>query len=164
MYNYPCKKCKNFGQCMPMMNMPMMNMPMMNMPMENMSMMNMPMMNMPMCEDEEESDEDLKNMYPKIYIKIYPMVKHHCDMIVAKHGKKYCPSKEEMDCICKEISDKYKEHYRSEEEAEVVDNYRDDDDSLRQRRRYGSGGGIGDIARILIIGSLLGGRRYNYGY
>ena len=130
---------------------------MMNMPMENMS-----MMNMPMCEDEEESDEDLKSMYPKIYIKLYPMVKHHCDMMVAKYGKKHCPSKEELDCICKEISDKYKEHYRSEEEVEG--NYRDDDDNMRLRRRYGSGGGIGDIARILIIGNLLGGRRYNYGY
>lgn len=134
------------------------------MAMMNMPMMNMSMMNMPMVESDEESDEDLKNMYPKIYIKILPMVKHHCDMMVAKHGKRYCPNKEEMDCICKEISDKYKEHYRSEEEEELEDNYSDNDNNMRRRRRYGSGGGIGDIARILIIGSLLGGRRYNYGY
>ena len=31
MYDYRCKECENFGQCMSMMNMPMMNMPMANM-------------------------------------------------------------------------------------------------------------------------------------
>jgi len=132
---------------------------MMNMPMKNMPMMNMPMMNMPMYGNHmlecEEDNEDLKKMYPKIYIKIYPMVKHHCDMMVAKHGKKYCPSMDEMDCICKEISDKYKEHHRGEEEAE--------DDDMRQRRRYGAGGVIGDLAKILLIGTLIGGRN-NFGY
>ena len=47
MYDYQCKDCENYGQCMYMMNMPMY----------------------------DADDEDLKCMYPKIYISIYPMVK-----------------------------------------------------------------------------------------
>ncbi|HEY8892110.1 MAG TPA: hypothetical protein VIM70_17870 [Clostridium sp.] len=200
MYDYRCKNCENYGQCMPMANMPMMNMPMMNMPMENMPMMNMPMENMPMMNMpmenmpmmnmpmenmpmdnmpmmnmpmdnmpmmnmpmmnmpmSEEDDEDLKSMYPMVYIIIHPMVKHHYDMMVAKHGKMYCPGKDELDHICKEIAEKYKEHHRSNEE----DNDDDcNDDNMRERGRHGSG--IQNLAKILLIGSLLGGRNY-YGW
>ena len=110
-------------------------------------MMNMPMMNMPMC---EEDDEDLKSMYPKVYIRMYPMVKHHYDLIVAKHGKMYCPSKDEMDNICKDICDKYKKNHKDE----------DNDDMRQDEYRYFSGGGLGDLVRILLIGNLLGGRNY----
>ncbi|HZK69921.1 MAG TPA: hypothetical protein VFD03_00180 [Clostridia bacterium] len=150
MYDYRCKDCENLGQCMPMMNMPM-----------NMSMMNMPMMNMPMYENYmpmcEEDDDDLKSMYPKVYIRMYPMVKHHYDIMVAKYGKMYCPGKDEMNRICKEISDKYKDHHRSNEDGDDDCN----DNNMRQRGRYG--GGIQDLARILLIGSLIGGRN-NYGW
>jgi len=165
MYDYRCKECKNLEHCMPMMdmpmenmpmmnmpmmNMPMMNMPMMNMPMENMSMMNMPMMNMPMYEG---NDEDLKSMYPKVYIRMHPMVKHHCDKMVAKYGIMYCPSKEEMHHMCKDIADKYKEHHKDD----------DDDCNDEGMRVFGGGGALQDLARILIIGNLIGGRNF-YGY
>ena len=186
MYDYRCKDCENLGQCMsmmnmpmmnmptmktpmtnaPMMNMPMMNSPMMNMPMMNMPMMNSPMMNMPMMNSPmmnmpmmnmpmmnmpiyEDDNEDLICMYPKIYIMILPMVKHHYDIMISKYGKMYCPDKDEMDCICKEIVDKYKEHHKDDDDCK--------DDDMRQGR-FGYGGGIGDIARILLIGSLIGGR------
>ena len=162
MYDYRCKECKNLGHCMPMMDMPMMdmpmmNMPMMNMPMENMPMMNMPMMNMPMMNMPmyEENDEDLKSMYPKVYIRMYPMVKHHCDKMVAKYGIMYCPSKDEMHHMCKDIADKYKEHHKDDDD--------DDDCNDEGMRVFGGGGVLQDLARILIIGNLIGGRNF-YGY
>ncbi|MCB2294087.1 hypothetical protein LGK95_11205 [Clostridium algoriphilum] len=174
MYDYRCEECENLGQCrhmenmpmanmpmmnMPMGNMPMMNMPMMNMPMMNMPMMNMPMMNMPMCDEDDEDDEDLKSMYPKVYIRMYPMVKHHYNMIVAKYGKMYCPSEDEMDHMCKDICDKYKEHHKDDDDDDDCN-----DDGMRDlSRRDGGGGILGDLARILLIGNLIGGRNY-YGF
>ena len=146
MYDYRCKDYENLGQNMPMAYMPIKDMTMKDMPMMNMPMMNMPMMNMPMM---IMNDEDLKSMYPKVYIRIYPIVKYHYDMIVAKHGRLYCPTVDEMDHMCKDICDKYKEHYKDED-------YDDDcnDDGMR---RFG-GGGLGNLGRILLIGSLIGGR------
>jgi len=164
---------------MPMMNMPMTDMPMMNMPMINMTMMNMPMMCMPMMcmqmmkmpmddEDEEydENDKDLKSMYPKIYTRIYSMVKHHCDMMESMHGTMYCPSKQEMDHICKEISDKCEAQDKDADE-------RNDNNDMRQIPGLGRRGPIEDLTRILFIRDLLGRRRrwrrmfhhgFHYGY
>jgi hypothetical protein len=191
MYHNPCKHCENFGHCMsmanmpmmdmpmmdmPMENMPMMNMPMMDMPMENMPMMNMPMMdmsmeNMPMMED---ADEDLKALYPKIYMKMYPMVKHHCNMLKAKHGTMYCPSREEMEKISEEICDRYDDDSRYSYDND--DDYDDlnDDDNMRQRRRRRRRRrrrNVGqDLVKILLINELIGGRGrvpgfgYGYGY
>ncbi|HEY8891693.1 MAG TPA: hypothetical protein VIM70_15730 [Clostridium sp.] len=134
MYDYRCKNCENLGQCMPMMNMPMY----------------------------EENDEDLKNMYPKIYIRIYPMVKHHCDMMMSCYGPMYCPSNDEMEHMCKEVCDRYEKYYRDDEDDEDHEHHehREDpnDDDMRQRQRFNRRG-IGDLARILFIGDLLGRRR-----
>ena len=170
MYDYRCKECENKGQYMPMMDMPMMDMPMMdmpmmdmsmmNMPMMDMSMMNMPMMNMPMYENQMpmfyEEDEDLKSMYPKIHIRIYPMVKQHCDMMVSRYGTMYCPGKDEMDHMCKEVCDMYEKYYKDDEDDEDHEHRTDND--MRQRRRF-SRRGIGDLAKILFIEDLLGRRR-----
>lgn len=107
----------------------------------------MPMMNMPVIKEE---DEDLKMLYPKIYITIYPMVKHHCDMMVSMYGTMYCPGKDEMDHICKEVCDKYEEHHNDD----------DDDDYMRQTELRRIGRGIQDLIRILFIRELLGRRHY----
>ncbi|HEY8804797.1 MAG TPA: hypothetical protein VIM42_06775 [Clostridium sp.] len=154
MYDYRCKECENFGQCMSMMNMPMMNMPM-----ANMFMMDMPMYEnqMPMY---TEDDEDLKSMYPEIYIGMYPMVKHHYDMIVAKHGRMYCPSKDEMDHMCKDICDKYKEHNKDRDEDNDDDDDCNDNGMREQESRFDGGGGLGDLVRILLIGNLIEGRNF----
>ena len=98
MYDYRYKDCENLGQDMPMMNMPMMNMDMMNMPMD---------------------DEDLKIMYPKIHIMLYPMVKNHCDMMISRYGTMHCPSKDEMDHMCKEVYDKYEKYYRDDDDEDT---------------------------------------------
>jgi hypothetical protein len=147
MYDYHCKNCENLGLCMSMMNIPMMRMPMPE----------MPMMNMPVFEEE---DGDLKRLYPKIYIRIYPMVKHHCDMMTSMHGIMYCPGKDEMDYICKEICDKYEEHYKDDEDDEDDDDRNDDNNDMRQRRRRIRRRGIRDLIRILLIRDLLGRRHY----
>ncbi|MBK5241401.1 hypothetical protein [Clostridium sp.] len=167
MYNYSSKDYENYGQKMPMRDMPMMDMPMsnmqmMDMPMMHMAMMNMMMMmNMPKCDeyddDDDESDKDLKSMYPKIHTRIYPMVKYHCDMMESMHGTMYCPSKQELDHICKEICDRYEKHDREDDED-------CNDDNLRQIGR----GLFGDLVKILFIRDLLGRRRrrrrFNHGY
>lgn len=140
MHNYDCKNCKNIEYCMSMMNMPMMNIPMMNMPMFG------------------EEDGDLKRLYPKIYIRIYPMVRYHCDMMISMHGAMYCPDKDEMDRIAKEMCDKYEEHYKDDEDDD--DDDRNDDDNMRQRRRRIRRRGIQDLIRILLIRDLLGRRHY----
>ncbi|MBU3144405.1 hypothetical protein [Clostridium sp. CF012] len=117
----------------------------------------MPMTHMPMIEDE---DGDLKMLYPKIYIRIYPMVKHHCDMMTSMYGTMYCPSKDELDHISKEICEKHEKYYRDYEED---DNLADDDEYTRQRRRFNRRHGSQDLIKILLISELLG-RRHNGGY
>lgn len=129
------------------------------MSMMKMAMMNMPIMKMPMC---DEDDEDLKSMYPKIYIMIYPMVKKHCDMMESKYGPMYCPGKDEMEHMCKEVSDKCEKHYRDDDD--------NDDENMRDPRRQGRRGPIQDLTRILFIRDLLGRRRrrrrrmFHHGY
>jgi len=136
---------------MKVMNMPMMDMPMMNMPMMSMPMMNMPMMNMAMEDEDVYDDKYLKEMYPEIYIRIYPMVRSHCDMMESMHGAMYCPSKEEMDHICKEVYEK--QHRDCEDDDERYDN----DDT---RQIFGGRRGLTqDLIRILLIRDLLGRRR-----
>ena len=148
MFGYRCKDCENIEHCKHMMNMPM----------ENMSMMNIPMGNMTMMEDD---DEDLKKMYPKMYSRIYPMVRSHCDMLESMYGTMYCPSKEHMEHICKDVCDRYEKLREGDED----DN--DDDDDMRQRRQLGRRGPVNDLIRILLIRDLLGRRRrrrHHYGY
>ncbi|MBU3146269.1 hypothetical protein [Clostridium sp. CF012] len=165
MYDYRSKDFENLGQNMPMKDMPMKDMPMTNMPMPNMPMMcmpmicmpmmYMPMMNMPMYDEDDEYDEDdkdLKSMYPKIYMRIHPMVKHHCDMLESIHGTMYCPSKEEMDHMCKEICDKYEEKHKDDDD-------RNDNNDMRQILGLGRRGPIEDLTRVLFIRDLLGRRR-----
>ncbi|MGH4120563.1 hypothetical protein [Clostridium sp.] len=148
MYDSPCNNCENFEHCRPMIDMPMMNMPM-----ENMSMM------------KEDDNEDLKMLYPEMHIKIFPMVAHHCDMIVANFGTMYCPSKIHIDHISEEICDKYEKYYR----VNFDDDNSDEDYDMRQRRRRRPGrrNTIKDLVKILLIGELIGRRRgaplyYNY--
>jgi len=114
----------------------------------------MPMMNMPVI---EETDEDLKMLYPKIYIRIYPMVKHHCDMMTSMDGTMYCPSKDEMDHICKEMCDKYEEHYGDDEDEDTLN----DDDYMRQRESRRRRHVVQDLIKILLIMELLIKRHYS---
>lgn len=194
MYDNPCNYCDNLENCMPRMNMPMANMPMdkpiedmpmanmpmPNMPMHHMHMPNMPMMPMPMHmmnmpdydeDDDDDDDDDLKKLYPKIYKRIYPIVKHHCDMIEARNGTMYCPSKDEMDRISMEIYDKCEDYYRDDYGTEDFNGVDFDvDEDMRQRRRRRRRirrPAVGDLIRILFLRDLIGRRRRrrpHYGY
>ena len=149
MYDNPCKHCENFGHCMHMMNMPVYGY-------------HMPMM------EEEDDDDDLKKLYPNIYTRMYPIVNHHCDMVESRYGTMYCPTKDEMERICKQICDKYEE-YNKDEDDDDEDYRNDDDDDMRKRRRRRRRRSNEDLIKILFIRDLLGRRRrrrrrHNYGY
>lgn len=166
MYDNPCNNCENRKHCMSMMNTPMMDMSMMKMPMENMP--------MPQVDD----NSDLKMMYPEIYTKIYPMVSHHCDMMVAKYGTMYCPSMDELDHISEQLCDKYEENYRYNYEDDDYDrDYNNEYDNVinendmrqrrRRRRRPSRRNTVQDLVKVLLIGELIGrrgGLPLYYGY
>jgi len=125
----------------------------------------MSLMSMPIYENQMNmcmvDINNLKKMYPKIYVMIFPMVKKHCDMIESRYGAMYCPGTDEMDRICTEICDKCEGDYMDE------DCDRSDDEDMRQRRRRGRRGTIRDLTRILLIKDLIGRRRrrrFNHGY
>ncbi len=146
MYDNPCKPCENYAHCMHTMNMPMHG------------------YTMPMVETE---DEDLKKLYPRRYVRIYPMVRQQCDMMESRLGTMYSPTKEEVDNIVKQTYEKYEEYYGKEEDKDEDDDYRNDDEDMRQRRRRGRRRPIQDLVRILFIRDLLGRRRRRrpyYGY
>lgn len=117
-----------------------------------------PTMRMPAMEDK---DGDLKMLYPKIHIMLYPMVKHHCEMMVSMYGTMYCPSMEEMENVSREICEEHEKHHRDDEN----DYNLNEDDYTRQRRRFNRRRGVQDLVKILIIRELLGRRNYGgYGY
>ncbi len=117
-----------------------------------------PMRRLPVAQDD---DGDLKMLYPKIHIMLYPMVKYHCEMMVSMYGRMYCPSMEEMEHISKAICEKHEKYYRDDESDDNLN----DEDYTRQRRRFHRRRGLQDLVKILIIQELLGRRNYGgYGY
>lgn len=128
MDNYSWKPCSN---CMMMYNM------------------QQPMMMEPMMDMEEEQ---LKMMYPKVYIKIMPLVKHHCDKHEEEHGTTHCPSREDIEDMCDKIYKKIKDDL-DEECGE------DDDDDDMRVRRYGRRRAVRDLITVLLLGELIGRRR-----
>ncbi|PIH04756.1 hypothetical protein [Clostridium combesii] len=92
----------------------------------------------------KENEANLKRLYPKIYFKIFPLVKEHCEIMKNEKGKDYCPSEKEVDTVCKEI---YK---RIKPELD------DDEDDYTRQRRYRRRHAINDLIRIIFISQLLG--------
>lgn len=97
----------------------------------------------------KENDDDLKCLYPRIYFKVYPLVKRHCDMMEREKGKDYCPCEKEIADACKEIYKRIKH--------ELDDD--DDDDDYTRQRRYRRRHAINDLIRIILISELFGRRR-----
>ncbi|MGV8979632.1 hypothetical protein [Clostridium sp.] len=112
---------------------------------------NMPMKQMNVT---DEKDGDLKMLYPEIYIRIHPMIKHHCDMMVSMYGTMYCPSMNEMDHICQIVYDNYEKYYRDDEDDYNIN----EDENMRQRRHFNRRRRNQDLIKILLIRELLGGR------
>ncbi len=92
----------------------------------------------------KENDDDLKCLYPRIYFKVYPLVKRHCDMMEREKDKDYCPCEKEIADACKEIYKRIKH--------ELDD---DDDDDYTRQRRYRRRHAINDLIRIILISELL---------
>jgi hypothetical protein len=133
--------------------MPCMNCMMNMQPMMQEPMMMEPMMQEPMMDMEEEN---LKMMYPKIYVKLMPMVKHHCDKHEEMHGTTHCPKHEHIEDMC----DKIYKKVESELDDECGDDNDDDDnDNDTRQRRYGRRRAIKDFIGVLLLNELIGRRR-----
>lgn len=124
--------------------MPCMNCMMMNMQ-EQPMMMNMP--EQPVMDIEEEQ---LKMMYPRVYVILMPHVKHHCDRYEEVYGVMSCPRREDIEAMTDKI-------YKTMEE-DMDEEFSDDDDDrlVRQfgRRRFGR-----DLIFILLLSELIRRRR-----
>ncbi|WP_163192907.1 hypothetical protein [Clostridium thermarum] len=123
----------------------------------------MPMMqqNMLSHHTEMHAERQLEMMYPHSYYVIFPHVRQQCDILEQKHGKIYCPTKEELKGIIEDICDEV------EKELEEDDNkHRDDyrNEERRPRGRYTRRRLLNDLIGVILIEELLGRRRpYYYG-
>ena len=123
-----------------------------------MQMMNVPLQYSPMM---EMPQEQLESMYPRCYYMIYPEVCHHCDMLNAKYGTMYTPSRMQMEAIVDDIDNKVG--------ADVDAEYQDDDDDDNKRQiGFGHFGGRRrfrrDLISILLLRELLRRRRRPHYY
>jgi hypothetical protein len=126
-------------------------MPCMNCPMMN-HMGQQPMMQQPMMMEEPDmEEEELKTMYPNIHGKLMPMIKHSCDNHEAMHGKMHCPRHEDI----KDMSD---EIYKGIE-ADLDEDFGEDEDDESRIRRYGRGNAVRDLIGILLLNEFIGRRR-----
>lgn len=48
-------------------------------------------------------EKQLESMYPKVYITIFPVVQHHCDMMDMKYGMMHIPTCEQLDSMTESI-------------------------------------------------------------
>jgi hypothetical protein len=121
-------------------------------------------------------DKDLEMMYPKVYFKLMPMVKGHCDKLEGKYGMYFCPSKEEMEDIIEDICEKFEKDIDDEDDEKEKkgkkDKCREDSfdyqsDDNKRRPRYGRRRVLRDLVGIVLLDELLGRRRRrrpHYGY
>lgn len=114
----------------------------------------MPMMpGQQMMPQMDMEEEQLRMMYPKIYIILAPIIKQHCDAMEAEHGKMYCPRQEHVEDMCSKI---YKNIEMDIDEKLGQDE--GDPDELRIRR-YGRRRAVRDLVGILLLNELIRRRR-----
>lgn len=107
-----------------------------------------PMMNMP--------EQQLEQMYPKIYFVVFPVVQRHCDMMDMNHGCTHVPCREEIE----EMSERVCKEVEGEVET-IMSQERSEDD-----RQLGFGGRrvLRNLVEILLIRELLRRRRFGNFY
>lgn len=140
-------------------------------PLSMVSPMNMPEHNMPIASMPAEQDP-LETMYPKIYIIIMPIIKHHCEEMEKKYGIMYYPSPDEMKEMVKDIHKKadWKHHYKDKDKDKDhdCDSHDHDDDSDDDRKKKGSKYErypvAMDLVQILLIRELMQRRRKHHGH
>jgi hypothetical protein len=111
------------------------------------------MMDMPEQPMMDMEEEQLKMMYPRIYGKIMPHVKYHCDRYEDSYGTMSCPSREHIENMSDDIYKKV--------EKDFDDEYSDDVDEGDERLDRQFGGGLfgRDLINILLLRELIGRRR-----
>jgi hypothetical protein len=125
----------------------------------------MPNMYDPMVEEEDE--QDLAMLYPNLYSRVMPMVRHHGDQLESRYGAMYCPTRSELGRMTDDIYDRLEkdinveqydddhddENDNNEHEYEYRGFYRDNDEEARQRprrrRRF-----LRDLIAILLLRDL----------
>ncbi|WP_143315393.1 hypothetical protein [Clostridium sp. HBUAS56017] len=107
---------------------------------------------------EEEDEEDLEMLYPRLYNRVMPLVKYHGDQMEQRYGTMYCPTKDQLGKITDDIYDKIEkdmnvdEYDEDENDNEYRGYYRNNEDEGRQRprrRRF-----LRDLIRILLLREL----------
>lgn len=119
-----------------------------HMPCMNCMMMDMyeqPMMDM--------GEEQLKMMYPRIYGRIMPHVKYHCDMYEGAYGTMSYPSHEHIHQMCDDIYKKVEKDFDDEY------GHGEDEDHERLDRQFGFNPFGRDLINILLLNELIGRRR-----
>lgn len=104
----------------------------------------------PMMEVDME-DEELKMMYPKIYLKLMPMIMQHCDKHEEMYGKEHCPNHENIMEMCDKVYKKV--------EVELDEELGEEDDDDMRVRRYGRRRAVRDLIGILFLNELRRRRR-----
>jgi hypothetical protein len=121
-----------------------------------MQMMNVPTQFQPMM---EMPQDQLESMYPRCYFIINPEVNRHCDMLTAKYGTMFTPTRMMLDAVVDQIDSKV----GADVDADYRDSYDDysynDEDYDRQfdfdrRRRFRR-----DLISILLLRELVRRRR-----
>lgn len=113
---------------------------------------------------EEEDEQDLAMLYPRVYQRVMPMVRYYGDQMEMRYGTMYCPTKDELRNITDGIYDRIEkdmnvdeyddaEHEEDENDNEYRGIYRDEEDGERQRprrrRRF-----LRDLISILLLRDL----------
>ena len=112
---------------------------------------------------EEEDEQDLAMLYPRLYHRVMPLVKYQGDQIELRYGTMYCPTKDELGNITDDIYDMieknmnvvdfYDEREEYENDNEHRGYYRNEEEQERQRprrrRRF-----LRDLISILLLRDL----------
>jgi hypothetical protein len=110
---------------------------------------------------EEEDEQDLAMLYPRLYNRVMPLIKYHGDQMELRYGTMYCPTRDELGNITDDIYDRierdmnideYDEHDEDENDDEYRGYYRNNEEEARQRprrRRF-----LRDLIRILLLRDL----------
>lgn len=112
---------------------------------------------------EEDDEQDLSMLYPRLYHRVMPLVKYHGDQMELRYGTMYCPTRDELRNITDDIYNRIEKNmkvdeYDDEDEEDENDNeyrryYRNDEEEERQRprrrRRF-----LRDLISILFLRDL----------
>src|SRR5690348_1750814 len=76
---------------------------------------------------EEEDEQDLAMLYPRLYHTLMPFIKYHGDQMEVRYGTMYCPTRDELRKITDDIYDRIEKNmnvveYDDEDEEDEKDN------------------------------------------